>query len=540
MRKVPILAALALGAVLVTPLSAYASSHREAPFVTKNPKVDGTDFYMFNSYETGRDGYVTFIANYQPFQDAWGGPNYFTMDPDALYEIMIDNTGDAKEDITFQFQFTNALQTKAPATVYGVGKSGGLALGIGPKGAEIPIPFIVGFYPIDTVGNSYQNVLESYTINMVTGDRRTGTSKAVVDAASASKTFAKPLDNIGDKTFKDYATYANGFIHDVTIPGCSMPAKVFVGPRAEPFAVNIGPIFDLVNAPASVIANPADRNLVPNPLSCKNITTIALEIHSSCLGVATSGKSKNVIGGWTTASVPQARVINPSATYAEPSKEGGPWTQVSRLAMPLVNEVVVGIPDKDGYNSSSPSQDATNVGFVDYAEYPTLPALIATLFSAAGVKAPATPRADLAEAFAMGVPGVNANGVTAEYMRLNVSIPATPAMSQNNLGAAGCFSNGAIVSTGCSTSGTPYSCDCAGFPNGRRPGDDVVDIELNVAMGYLLPDAMNPNKGLFFHDAVLQDPSQFNVKFPYLTTPTGGASGGTVQACAGPQGMGSF
>src|ERR1700722_3828725 len=116
MRKISVLSALALGAALLAPSMAQASSHREAPFVTKNPKTDGTDFYMFDSYDPAQIGtagvgkYVTLIANYQPFQDPWGGPNYFTMDPDALYEIMIDNDGDGIEDITFQFAFQNALQ----------------------------------------------------------------------------------------------------------------------------------------------------------------------------------------------------------------------------------------------------------------------------------------------------------------------------------------------------------------------------------------------------------------------------------------------
>ena len=103
------LSALSVGAVLAVPLVAEASSHREAPFVTKNPKVDGTDFYMFNSYETGRTGFVTIIANYLPLQDSYGGPNYFELDPDALYEISLDTDGDCVENLTFQFQF----QTKA-------------------------------------------------------------------------------------------------------------------------------------------------------------------------------------------------------------------------------------------------------------------------------------------------------------------------------------------------------------------------------------------------------------------------------------------
>ena len=98
----------ALASAIVS--AALASSHREAPFITTRPKVDGTDFYMFNSYETGRAGFVTLIANYQPLQDPQGGPNYFTMDPKALYEIHIDNNGDGDEDLTFQFRFTTVDQ----------------------------------------------------------------------------------------------------------------------------------------------------------------------------------------------------------------------------------------------------------------------------------------------------------------------------------------------------------------------------------------------------------------------------------------------
>src|SRR5688572_22001533 len=95
-------AALAVAAAL--PLAATASSHREAPFITEHPKVDGTDFYMFRSYEPGREQYVTLIANYLPLQDSYGGPNYFTLDPNAVYDIHLDNDGDAREDVTFRFR----------------------------------------------------------------------------------------------------------------------------------------------------------------------------------------------------------------------------------------------------------------------------------------------------------------------------------------------------------------------------------------------------------------------------------------------------
>src|SRR5438552_834516 len=108
-RSTPRLTALALLGLLVPVGGARASSHREAPFITKNPKVDATDLYMFRSYEPGRDGFITVVANYLPLQDAYGGPNYFTLDDKALYEIHLDNDGDAKEDLTFQFRFKTEL-----------------------------------------------------------------------------------------------------------------------------------------------------------------------------------------------------------------------------------------------------------------------------------------------------------------------------------------------------------------------------------------------------------------------------------------------
>src|SRR6202042_2327006 len=159
---------------------ALASSHREAPFITTRPKVDGTDFYMFNSYEPGRAGYVTLIASYQPFEEPQGGPNYYTMDPNALYEIMIDNNGDGVEELTFQFRFTTV---DSGATVTAGGKA-------------IPVP-LTNIGPVSAKDMSAQNVAETYTMTVVRGDRRTGTAQRITDADSGSATFPKPLDNIG-------------------------------------------------------------------------------------------------------------------------------------------------------------------------------------------------------------------------------------------------------------------------------------------------------------------------------------------------------
>jgi hypothetical protein len=523
---------LALGAfITLGDGNAEASSHREAPFITKNPKVDGTDFYMFRSYEPGREGFVTLIANYLPLQDAYGGPNYFALDPEALYEIHIDNNADAIEDLTFQFRFSNALASNGT----------GITLNIGPDGGKpIAVPQL-NLGPLDGGAGQALNVNETYGVQLVRGERRSSAGMALTHGSDA--VFTKPTDYIGSKSFPGgYGNYANQYKYsNVTVPGCAVAgSRLFVGQRKEPFVVNLGTIFDLVNAPPGVITNIANRGALnaANPLANKNVTTIALEIPIACLTAAGAdgGAGDTVIGAWTTASVRQARVINPNATYATPAREGGAWAQVSRLGHPLINEVIVGLKDKDKWNSSEPKDDAAN--FLDYVTNPSLPVILETLFGSASVVAPTLyPRADLVAVFLTGVPGVTKpttpNARPSEQLRLNTALPPTAAgPAQNPLGAAQCFPNTRLATNtsnrdaggGTTAVNTgAEGCDPAGFPNGRRPKDDVVDIALTVAMGYLLPSTVAPNSGVVFHDAMAQESIAFDAVFPYLTNPTAGA-----------------
>jgi hypothetical protein len=485
-----LVAGTALAATLAPP--AMASSHREAPFITRHPKVDGTDFYMFRSYQSGRSAYTTLIANYVPLQDAYGGPNYFSLDPDALYEIHIDNNGDAKEDITFQFRFTNTNKDAQ----FNVG------------GKQVSIPLIINGGPIDTVNAAGINVRETYTVNVVRGDRRGGIREAV-SKADGGTTFDKPIDNIGNKSIPNYDAYASQHVYTINIPGCSTPARMFVGQRKDSFAVNLGEIFDLINIQAPAVEfNPNAEHAARDDLADKNITSFEIEVPTACLLSATAGDP--VIGGWTTASLRQGRLLNPlPGRDAGPSLEGGPWTQVSRLGMPLVNEVVIGLKDKDRFNHSKPTADAQ---FADYVTNPTLPALVEILFGSAGARAPTNfPRNDLVAAFLTGITGVNKpKTVTpSEMLRLNTSIAPTAPGAQKRLGV--------------------IDGDNAGFPNGRRPGDDVVDIELRVAMGKLCTlnigcapgDA--PAGAIRFTDGAFLDETSFNATFPYLKTPLPGS-----------------
>jgi len=309
----------------------------------------------------------------------------------------------------------------------------------------------------------------------------------VLDALTGETRFAQPLDNIGSKTIADYAGYAKGFVHEVLLPG-GVPARVFVGQRKDPFVVNLGPTFDLVNLDP---LGPVDGG--HDDLDDKNVTALELEIPRSFLVAANP-----VLGAWTTASLRRVTQLAKAPSFDTPTLDQGRFMQVSRLGSPLVNELVIGIKDKNLFNASEPKDDGQ---FLDYVTNPTLPELVQALF---GVQAPDLfPRADLVQAFLTGVPGLNANGATGEMLRLNTTTPAVPAAQQNALGVIG--------------------GDVAGFPNGRRPGDDVVDIALRVVMGALLDPTVAPDGQLPYTDGAKIDASFFDGAFPYLRTPIPGA-----------------
>ena len=483
-RSVKVAVALAAASI---PLLSFASSHREAPTIAGLPRVDGTDLYMFRSYEAGRQGYVTIIANYIPLQDPGGGPNFYQLDPDALYAINIDNRGQAQPNISFLFRFKNVDK--------------GLTVPAG--GQNVPIP-LINDGPVDKTGKNL-NVQASYSLFVT---RNYSFASTVANVTLGSNTFYKPADNIGEKSIPNYADYASNFIYEIAVPGCATPGRVFVGQRKEGFVANLGEIFDLVNT------NPVGpRNGEPNNLSHKNITWIAMELPISCL---TTGGDP-VIGAWTTASIPTPSTAGTANVQ---------WQQMSRLANPLINEVIIGLPDKDKFNNSSPLDDAQ---FATYVTNPTLPVLLNVLFGNAA-KVPGTPRNDLVAAFLTGVKGLNQPLYPrpAELMRLNTAIAPTPPASQKDLGV--------------------LAGDLAGFPNGRRPYDDVIDIELRVAEGALCgkigtcgSETTDPNGGAPYTDgseAAGPDASHLTVAgainpedtyldtFPYLNTPLPGSPNG--------------
>jgi hypothetical protein len=451
--------ALAVATLLFASNLAVASSHREAPLITETPKLDGTDFYVFRSYETGREGYVTLLANYVPLQDPYGGPNYFALDPTAVYAIHIDNDGDALGDLSFEFRVNNAIQ--------------GRSIPVNGEQVAVPLTNIGQIGTTPSANDAVKNVIETYSVTV----RREGKTYLANNLSTGGTVFRKPLDYIGQKSFPNYAAYADSHIYRMGIKACAGESRVFVGQRKESFGVALGKVFDLVNLnPVGASSGNA------NDLADKNVTTFAIEVPIACL---TTGGS-TVIGAWTTASKPDAN---------------GVLRQLSRLSAPLVNEVVIGLPDKDKFNASRPKDDAQ---FAKYVVQPTLPELLEILFPQ--VQAPNLfPRTDLVAAFLTGIQGVNKppRVTPAEMMRINTAIAPRAAANQLSLGV--------------------LAGDSSGFPNGRRPGDDVVDIELRVAMGVLLPLADAPSGQLPYTDGVEAKATDFRSTFPYLNTPIPGA-----------------
>ena len=467
MKRNLLASALALTTISATP--ALASSHREAPMIAGMPRLDASDFYMFRSYEPGRQNYVTMIADYVPLQDPGGGPNFFQMETRGYYDINIDNTGTGKPTFTFRFRFQKTDQN--------------LSLNIG--GTKVAIP-LINDGQIVLGSRAAQNVLEAYTVSLVTYSTSGAEKETLLTGDQGRTVFAKPADNIGDKSIPNYTKYASVFTYSLHIPGCGDQGRLFIGQRKDPFVVNLGETFDLLNY-AHPVGGKYDAS-ARDDLAGKNVTSIVWEVPAACL--ANTGEP--VVGAWTTSSM------------AVTGKGGAvTYKQVSRLANPLVNELVIGLPDKDKFNGSLPANDAQ---FAKYVTNPTVPALVEALF-----KTPAPtqfPRQDLVAVFLTGVSGLNqpANPPTpSEEMRLNTSIAITPYGSQSRLGVIG--------------------GDDAGYPNGRRPGDDVVDITLRVAMGKLYALGLYggpsnaPSGNLEFTDGAYTDDTHYLTAFPYVKPP---------------------
>ncbi len=466
MRKFLVLASLLVAVVALTAYvewgqpSAKASSHREAPMILHDPAADGTDLYMFVSPD--KPDTVTFIANYVPFQDPNGGPNFYPFGDDVLYRISVDNNGDAKPDIWWDWEFKTTI------------KSGNT--------------FLYNTGPIESLNSANWNVRQTYNFF-----RGTPTGRTMV-----ASNVPVPPANIGPKSTPNYDSLANAAIHTLGTSG----AKVFAGQRDDPFFVDLGATFDLINLRG------AGKGV--DDLSGMNVNTLAFQVPWNRVAPNCDGTMADrdcVIGAWTTSYRRGTRVL--SAKGAAP-RQSGNWVQVSRLDLPLVNEVVVPLAAKDLWNSSLPQDD---VQFLGGVTDPEVPKLLKLLFN---IDSPPGPRNDLVTIFLTGigpVPGLLPDGLNqpanvkpAALLRLNVAVPPK-----------GC-------NQGASRLGL-LALDVAGFPNGRRLCDDVVDIALQAMAGAtpFTPDFNKaPNNTL--GDFVNCNPIKFFDSFPYVASPENGWS----------------
>ena len=437
---------LALLITAAIPGLARASSHSEAPGTAKDRLADDTDLYAFVAPDAADK--VTVIGNWVPLIEPTSGPNFAGFDDEAFYYINIDNVGDCQDHIRYEFKFTTT-RTNGNTFLYNTG-------------------------PVTSLNDPDLNVRQTYSITRI----ENGSETVLATGLPVAPYF------VGPTSMPDYAALAQQAVQVL-----SDGTKVFVGPRDDPFYVDLGAIFDLLQ----IRRVPGNKGKGVDDLAGFNVLTIALQIPMTRLTKdgAAPNTDNGVIGIYDSAERFSTRSVDANGVVMLSGDE----RQVSRLGNPLVNEVVIPLKDKDTFNHTKPTGDAA---FLTYVQNPEVAVLLNALY---GITAPPNPRGDLVTVFLTGIPGVNQPaGQTAgcEMLRLNMTIP--PSATPNRFGV--------------------IAGDAAGFPNGRRLSDDVVDVALRVvAGGYVLTPDFNvaPNNQL--GDGVDANDMPFMSQFPYAALP---------------------
>jgi hypothetical protein len=486
----------------MTAIPLLASSHAEAPLISMDRYADNTDVYAFRSTEAGRSGFVTLIANFIPFQDPSGGPQFFRFDDTVLYEIKIDNTGDGREDIIYQFRFKTQTLNSDTVLGHNAVNQDGIISNLTDPDYNMPQTYSVTrstrFTPPGLPNSKFNNLPNFPGFPLIS---------SVI--ASGLRT---PPSNVGPRSTPNYEQNL-GFpaIHTLSNGG-----RVFAGQRDEGFFLDLGGPFDVINYRSITDTGGIDT------LRTYNVSSIAIEVPISEVTrsgavPASPNAADAVIGVWSTASRSSIPVIG---------QNSGQFQQISRLGNPLVNEVVVPLGLKDAFNALSPSQDFSVQPVVNAVLDPELPKLIKTALALYGtggmappinINIPPAPRNDIAQIFVLGIPvnpitGPNYTTVIAgndgrahEMLRLNLAIPARAynAPGGSRLGLLG--------------------GDVSGFPNGRRVGDDVVDIGIRALLGGTpFTPAFNVAPNNTFGDGVSVNFEGYLDRFPYLNTPNQG------------------
>jgi hypothetical protein len=452
-------AVMALGVGLfagLAPGASVASSHREAPLTAADPQIDQTDLYAFRSPD--RPNTITFVSSWIPFEEPAGGPNFYLWAEHTNYDIKIDNDGDARADITYRWTFDT--HTRNPNT------------------------FLYNTGQVTSLDDADLNVYQTYDLYRI---REGGAQTRLLNNAPVvpSNVGAASMPGYNDDLFEAGTTSTGG-------------TKSWVGQSDDPFFLDLR-VFDLLYG--TDLSETGD-----DTLAGFNVNTMALQVPRDRL----RGPNDSVIGIWNTASRPSMRVENGDGSQTFSGRN----VQVSRLGMPLVNEVVVPVSLKDYFNASKPKDDIQYLGAV---QDPELARLINAVYGGVFPDVPDSDpdtdgiqRSDLISVFLTGLEGLNMpDGVQAsEMLRLNIDTPLCGSVMARTTGSS------------CSTLGA-LGGDVQGFPNGRRLSDDTVDIALRVVMGVLLPDHAPAAETL--GDGVDANDVEFLDHFPYVAYPHSGS-----------------
>jgi hypothetical protein len=481
-RKLPLVALLvAASCALVLVLAhgsvgtALAASHREAPLISLDAPADISDFFMFRSYETGHEGNVVLIMDTNPGEEPSSAPNYYNFDPNVTYRFRIDNNRDGRpNDVVFEVKFT-------PPEYRGIVKAAGLPL------SQVALPPVTS---LDGPGSEGLGLRQKYSVTMIKGFFRTELGSGLIAVPS----------NVGPRTMPDYPALAAQGIHDL-----GNGVRAFAGQRDDPFYIDLGGLFDTLNlgrTPLPIETNAEDASNTANAfgvdmLSGFNVQEIALEVPASML--TADGKD----AGTTTTPKLGAVASTYRPTFTARGKPLGPGVQhVQRLANPLVNEAIIGTPDKDLWNTVGDQGNRFGLQENYFLDYFLNPRLALALQLVYGVPAATTGRTDLRDLL-LTYDGTAPNGVYSDLLRLDLHTPPTALANQQRLGPLAHDANGAS---------TP---DAAAWPNGRRPIDDVLDVATRVIGG---PNYIDAHAA----DGVNVNDKPLPAAFPFLATPWDG------------------